>query len=133
MHDITILVVNSDAANRKLFEVILRRAGYQVVTVENAEQALSLLSSLRPHLIVSTLHLPGIDGLTFLQRLKDAPATAHIPFVATTAYDFLYSRQHILDAGADDYLVLPTDTGLLLQHVNDIIHRRYKILFQAPL
>ena len=78
----TILVVDDAALNLKLTNILLRKEGYQVITATDAEQALAILVSLRPDLILIDIQLPGMDGLELTRRLKQDSGTRDIVVVA---------------------------------------------------
>jgi CheY-like chemotaxis protein len=110
---IPILVVDDNLTNRKLVSFLLGSRGYQVRTVGDASEALEVLSSFRPRLILMDLQLPGMDGLELTRRLKADPATGHIPIVALTAYAMVGDRERAAQAGCDGYVTKPIDTRAL--------------------
>ncbi|HLX06918.1 MAG TPA: response regulator, partial [Thermoanaerobaculia bacterium] len=81
-----ILIVDDNPTNLKLARVLLAAEGYEVRVAVDAEEALALLASYRPRLILMDLQLPGMDGLTLTRRLKDDPATRDVAILALTAY-----------------------------------------------
>ena len=109
----TILVVDDHPANLKLCKVMLAVDGYEVHTAADAEEALVLLGTVHPGLILMDLQLPGLDGLELTRRLKADPATRDIVVVALTAYAMKGDEQKALDAGCDGYVAKPIDTRLL--------------------
>ena len=108
-----ILVVDDHPANLKLCKVMLSVDGYEVHTAADAEEALAMLDSVRPRLILMDLQLPGLDGLELTRRLKTDPTTRDIVVVALTAYAMQGDEQKALDAGCDGYIAKPIDTRLL--------------------
>ena len=108
-----ILVVDDQPTNLKLCKVMLSVDGYEVHTAADAEEALAMLDSVRPRLILMDLQLPGLDGLELTRRLKADPATRDIVVVALTAYAMQGDEQKALDAGCDGYIAKPIDTRLL--------------------
>jgi CheY-like chemotaxis protein len=105
-----ILIVDDNPANLKLARVMLAAEGYEVRGAIDAEEALVVLSSFRPRLILMDLQLPGMDGLTLTRRLKADAATAHIPILALTAYAMKGDEEKALEAGCDGYITKPIDT-----------------------
>jgi CheY-like chemotaxis protein len=108
-----ILVVDDNAINLKLTKVLLTKEGYDVHTVSDAEEALRLLESFRPRLILMDLQLPGMDGLTLTRRLKTAPETQDVVIVALTAYAMKGDEEKARAAGCDGYVTKPIDTQTL--------------------
>src|SRR5438477_5791859 len=81
-----ILIVDDNAQNLKLARVVLAFEGYEVRTAVDAEDALRVLESFRPRLILMDLQLPGMDGLQLTRHLKASPAHRGITIIALTAY-----------------------------------------------
>ncbi|MDX1992895.1 MAG: response regulator [bacterium] len=115
----TILVVEDEAANRKLLSTFLQKSGYTVEAVENASAALSYIDQTTPALVLLDIRLPGMDGLDLTRQLKNQPGTAHIPIVAVTARANPGDEALILNAGCDGYIAKPINFAVLtsyLQH-----------------
>ena len=108
-----ILIVDDNAVNLKLLRITLAVAGYDVQTAIDAEQALSVLASFRPRLILMDIQLPGMDGLELTRRLKADPATSDAIVLAVTAYAMKGDEQRALAAGCDGYITKPIDTRTL--------------------
>ncbi len=109
----SILVVDDNALNLKLLRLLLRAEGYEVHTSGDAEEALTVLASAQPRIILMDLQLPGIDGLELTRRLKADPATRTIVILATTAYAMKGDEDKALAAGCDGYLTKPIDANAL--------------------
>jgi CheY-like chemotaxis protein len=103
-----ILVVDDNASNLRLFELLLRTE-YAVETANNAEEALAAVSRCRPDLVLMDIQLPGIDGLTLTRRLR-ADYDAAMRIVALTAYAMVEDRARALAAGCDGFISKPVDT-----------------------
>jgi CheY-like chemotaxis protein len=105
----TILIVDDNAANLKLARVLLEGEGYTVTTACDAEQALEVLATGRPDLILMDIQLPGMDGLELTRRLRAAPSTARVPIVALSAYAMKGDEEKALAAGCNGYITKPID------------------------
>jgi CheY-like chemotaxis protein len=108
-----ILVVDDNPQNLKLARVLLTIEGYEVRTAADAEEALRVLESFAPRLILMDLQLPGMDGLELTRRLKADPARRGIIVIALTAYAMKGDREKALAAGCDGYVTKPIDTVAL--------------------
>lgn len=108
-----ILIVDDNPLNLKVIRVLLATEGYDVRTASDAEEALAVLQTFRPRLILMDLQLPGVDGLELTRRLKGDPATQDLTIVALTAYAMMGDEQKALDAGCDGYIPKPIDTRTL--------------------
>ena len=113
----TILIVDDNAVNLKLTRITLAVAGYDVRTAIDAEQAMALLRTVVPRLILMDVQLPGMDGLTLTRRLKGDPATRDAVVLAVTAYAMKTDEARALEAGCDGYLTKPIDTRTLASTV----------------
>lgn len=118
-----ILIVDDNVQNLKLARVILEREGYQVQTASDAEDALRVLESYTPQLILMDLQLPGMDGLELTRQLKADPARMHILVLALTAYAMKGDEQKALNAGCDAYMSKPIDTDALPRVVAGLLAR----------
>jgi CheY-like chemotaxis protein len=108
-----ILIVDDNPTNLKLARVVLAAEGYEVRVAVDAEEALALLDSFHPRLILMDLQLPGMDGLTLTRRLKGDPATSGVAIVALTAYAMKGDEEKARQAGCDGYITKPIDTRTL--------------------
>jgi two-component system cell cycle response regulator len=119
--DPLVLVVEDNPANLLLVQAVLKRSGYQLASARSAEEAESLLRSIRPYVILMDVRLPGEDGLSLTKRLKSDPATASIPIVALTAYAMRGDEQAALAAGCNGYLTKPIDTTRFADQLRTIL------------
>ena len=102
-----ILIVEDNEKNRKLARDVLQFHGYRTLEAPTAEDGLALAQAHRPDLVLMDIQLPGIDGVTALERLRADPDTAAIPVVALTAFAMKDDQRRLLDAGFDGYLTKP--------------------------
>ena len=108
-----ILIVDDNPQNLKLAKVILTAEGYEVKTAIDAEDALRILESFRPRLILMDLQLPRMDGLELTRRLKADPARREIIIIALTAYAMKGDDEKAFAAGCDGYISKPIDIDAL--------------------
>ncbi len=116
-----ILVVDDNAANLKLARVLLVSEGYQVRTAADAEEALRVLESFAPRLILMDVQLPGIDGLQLTRQIKADPRHRNIIVVALTAYAMKGDEEKARAAGCDGYVSKPIDPDTLPVLVAELI------------
>ena len=109
----TILYVEDNAENRLLVRRILQAEGYAVLEAESAQQALDVVQSHRPDLILMDINLPETDGYSLTSRLKSLPAFGKIPIIALTANVMRGDRERTLEAGCDGYIQKPIDVDTL--------------------
>ena len=113
----TILAVDDNPQNLKLVRLLLAAEGHHVVTAAGADEALQVLETTTPAVILMDLQMPGIDGLELTRRLKADPARSEIVVIALTAYAMRGDRERALAAGCDDYVTKPIDTTALVSLV----------------
>ena len=117
-----VLIVNGDVLFRRNLSFELEQAGYVTSTAANAEDAVAIARRKPPHLILLAVHLPDLTGFEALKQLK---ALGDLPVI------FLTNRYRLLDEilglelGADDFLLCPVVTEVLLARMQAIL-RRYE-------
>ena len=116
-----IVLVEDNEKNRKLARDVLVYQGYRVVEAESAEDGLAAIARERPALVLMDIHLPGIDGIEALRRLRAEPVTSTIPVIAVTASVMTNDRQKILAAGFDGYQSKPISVRPFLAAVREAI------------
>lgn len=104
-----ILIIEDNPSNLKLVKTLLMIEGYDIQTATNAEEAIQVLDTFRPQLILMDLQLPGMDGLELTQKLKGDPRFQKIIIVALTAYAMTRDKEKALAAGCDGYMTKPID------------------------
>jgi two-component system cell cycle response regulator DivK len=112
-----ILVVEDNERNMKLFRDVLTAKGYRTLEATTGTQAVELAAQHAPELVLMDIHLPDIDGVEALGRLRADPRTAVIPVLALTAQAMEGDRERFLGAGFDAYVSKPVDVIELLRTV----------------
>jgi len=124
-----ILAVDDEEDILELLRFNLSREGCQVSCASSGEEALRLVQSELPDLIVLDLMLPGIDGLEVTRGLKNDPNTKNIPIVMLTAKGEEADIVAGLELGADDYVTKPFSPRILAARVRAVLRRKVK---EAP-
>lgn len=115
-----ILVVDDEASICQIIETRLRMAGYDVATTTDGDEALKLLHSFNPDLIVLDIIMPGTDGLQVCQEIRKEMMT---PIIILTAKSDVNDRIAVLELGADDYMVKPFSPRELEARVKAVLRR----------
>ncbi|HUB33075.1 MAG TPA: response regulator [Bryobacteraceae bacterium] len=121
MTDQSILIVDDTPVNLKLTRLLLEREGFEVRTAASAEEALEVLESFRPRLVLADIQLPGIDGLEMTRRIKADPRHRDVLVVALTAYAMKGDEERAREAGCDGYITKPIDTRRFGQRLREYL------------
>jgi CheY-like chemotaxis protein len=123
-----ILVVERDPHVRELEQYFLEEAGYTVEFAENGLAALALARTLRPHILITEILVPQLDGLALCRTLKEDPATRHI---AVLIFSILLAEGRAREAGADGFLRKPLAERRLVETVRELIAARENLPREA--
>jgi two-component system, cell cycle response regulator DivK len=118
-----ILVVDDNESNLKLMKAVLDSGDYLVKTAMDAEEAIKVLETFEPRLILMDIQLPGMDGLTFARLLKSDPARRQITILALTAYAMKGDEDKALASGCDGYITKPIDTRSFTELIDSYLER----------
>jgi len=104
-----VLIVEDNDKNLKLARDLLRYHGFDTIEATSAEDGIPLAIAHKPHLILMDIQLPGMDGVSALQKLRADAATSAIPIVAMTASVMKEDRERFEGAGFDGFITKPID------------------------
>jgi two-component system, cell cycle response regulator DivK len=113
----TVLLVEDDADNRLIYQVILEYAGYRVLEAGNGAEGIRLAREDRPDVILMDVSLPLIDGWQATGILKADPGTRRIPIIAVTAHALDRDRAKAMEVGCDGYLPKPVAPRAVVEEV----------------
>jgi CheY-like chemotaxis protein len=119
----TVLLVEDNLHNRRIFAGILKHYGYTVEEAVNGEEAVTKAQETRPDLILMDLSLPVLDGWEATRKIKGITELAGVPVVALTAHAMEGDEQKALDAGCDAYLAKPISPKQLVAEVGRFIEQ----------
>ncbi|MGA2120284.1 MAG: response regulator, partial [Bryobacteraceae bacterium] len=119
----TILLVDDLPANLRLTAIALRSEGFRVHLASSAEQAMTMLQTLRPDALLVDIQLPGINGLELAQAVKQDPRTKDMAVVALTAFGSRDYEQAAAAVGCDGFLTKPIDTRTIGARIRQCIHK----------
>ncbi|ABD07117.1 response regulator receiver domain protein [Rhodopseudomonas palustris HaA2] len=117
----TVLIVEDNELNMKLFRDLLEAHGYQTAGTSNGHEALALVRKLHPDLILMDIQLPQVSGLEVTRWIKDDPELRHIPVVAVTAFAMKGDEERIREGGCEAYLSKPISVGKFIETVRRFI------------
>ncbi len=119
--DKTVLVVEDNDLNMKLFHDVLEAHGYNVLQAKDGMEGLRMAREHRPDLILMDIQLPDVSGLEVTKWLKDDETLKSIPVIAITAFAMAGDKEKILEGGCDAYLVKPISIPNFLQTVERFV------------
>jgi two-component system, NtrC family, response regulator AtoC len=108
---LTILAVDDEPNMRRLLEISLRQAGYRALSAGNGREALEIISQQQIDLVVSDLHMPGMNGLQLLEVLRNEHE--HLPLIMVTAQGEIKTAVAAMKLGASDYILRPFELETL--------------------
>lgn len=113
-----ILVVEDSADVRRSLVQLLKLEGYEVQDAAHGRDALAKLNGFAPHLILSDINMPTMDGIAFYEAVRQNPRVVAVPFIFLTANDAPEDIQRGRELGVEDYLTKPIENEDLLAIVN---------------
>ena len=117
----TVLIVEDNELNMKLFHDLLAAHGYRTIQTRNGFDALELARKHRPDLILMDIQLPEVSGLEVIKWLKDDDALRTIPVIAITAFAMKGDEERIRSGGCEAYLSKPISVMTFLETVRRFI------------
>lgn len=117
----TILIVEDNELNMKLFHDLLEAHGYKTLQTRNGIDAIALARKHRPDLIVMDIQLPEVSGLDVTKWLKEDDSLRHIPIVAVTAFAMKGDEERIREGGCEAYVSKPISVARFLETIRQFI------------
>ncbi len=121
----TILLVDDEQSILDLLQFNLEAEGYNVLTAQDGETAVSLTQSETPDLVILDIMLPGKDGWEVLREIRQHPQTRNVPVIFLTAKDSEIDEVVGLELGADDYIVKPISIRKLIARVKSRLRKSH--------
>jgi two-component system cell cycle response regulator DivK len=119
----TVLVVEDNDINMKLFHDVLDARGYNVLQAKDAMEAWHIAREHHPDLIIMDIQLPEVSGLEVTKWLKEDEKLKSIPVIAVTAFAMKGDEEKIREGGCDAYIAKPISVINLLQTVERFANR----------
>ena len=117
----TVMIVEDNELNMKLFHDLLEANGYQTIQTRNGTEALSLARSRRPDLILMDIQLPEVSGLDVTRWIKEDETIRHIPVIAVTAFAMKGDEERIRAGGCEAYLSKPISVTKFIETVRHFL------------
>ena len=120
----TILYVEDNFENRILVRRVLQAEGYEIIEATSGNEALHMLESTMPDMILTDINMPEMDGYTLTAKIKENSAFSNVPVIAMTANVMRGDKERSLEAGCDGYIQKPIDIDLLPEQVERYLKRK---------
>jgi len=117
----TVLIVEDNELNMKLFHDLLDAHGYQTLQTKDGMEALSMVRSHRPDLILMDIQLPEVSGLEVIKWIKEDDNLRSIPVVAVTAFAMKGDEEKMREGGCDAYIAKPISVGKFIETVKQFL------------
>lgn len=123
----TILYVEDNPDNRMLVRRILLAEDYRLLEATNAFEAIDLLTTTIPDLILMDINMPGMDGYTLTTKIRSMSGLGRVPILALTANVMRGDKEKTLEAGCDGYIQKPLDIDQLTREIEKFLKRRANV------
>jgi two-component system cell cycle response regulator DivK len=117
----TILIVEDNDLNMKLFNDLLEAHGYATLQTKDGVEALRMARQHHPDLILMDIQLPEVSGLEVTKWLKDDEELRSIPVIAVTAFAMKGDEQKIRDGGCEAYIAKPISVAHFLRTIENFL------------
>jgi two-component system cell cycle response regulator DivK len=119
----TILYVEDNPDNRMLVRRVLLSEDYSLIEAKDAGEALAMLKTNQPDLILMDINMPDMDGYTLTAQIKAMNGFERVPILAITANVMRGDREKTLEAGCDGYIQKPIDIDQLTREIERFLPR----------
>jgi DNA-binding response OmpR family regulator len=125
MTNTSVLTIDDDPAITELLSVILRTHNFDVLVSNSGEEGIRVIKEKSPRLVLLDLMMPSMDGWQVCTAVR---AFSNVPILILSALNDPSIVASILDTGADDYLVKPVPSAVLVAHMNKLVRRTGTLL-----
>jgi two-component system, cell cycle response regulator DivK len=116
-----ILLVEDHEMNRDMLKRRLERRDFQVSVAVDGQEAIDMVESLMPDIILMDMSLPNVDGWTATRTIKANPMVNRIPIIGLTAHAMAGDRERCLEAGCNEYEIKPVDFTSLVSKIQALV------------
>ncbi|PJH76639.1 MAG: hypothetical protein CO064_00190 [Anaerolineae bacterium CG_4_9_14_0_8_um_filter_58_9] len=117
---VKVLAIDDDPAMTELLILLLRTRGFEVFTANSGEEGIKKVRELNPDVLILDLMMSGVDGWEVCSKVRKFSTT---PILILSALDTPGMVASALDAGADDYLIKPIPSSVLIAHLHNLARR----------
>ncbi len=115
-----ILVIDDDIAITELMSMLLKTHGFEVITTNTGAEGINIAKAKNPSVVLLDLMMPDVDGWQVCKAIRKF---SNVPILILSAINDPRMVASVLDAGADDFLVKPVPSGVLVAHIRKMVRR----------
>jgi DNA-binding response OmpR family regulator len=115
-----ILVIDDDLAITELMSMLLKTHGFEVITTNSGVEGVKLVEQKNPHVVLLDLMMPDMDGWQVSKAIR---AFNNVPILILSAINDPAMVASVLDSGADDFLVKPVPSSVLVAHIRKMVRQ----------
>lgn len=130
LRDKLILIVDDSKYILNVVKSGLTSAGFKVITACNGFEAFEIASQIAPHLILSDINMPVMDGIKLCEKIQNHPALSHIPFVIMSSGADRRTMRELLHKGAAAFLIKPFNIDQLVITAEKLLSDHFQIILQ---
>jgi two-component system, OmpR family, response regulator MtrA len=115
-----ILIIDDDTAITELMSMLLKTHGFEAITANTGAEGIQLARETTPNVVILDLMMPDVDGWQVCKAIRQF---SPVPILILSAINDPRMVASVLDAGADDFLVKPVPSGVLVAHIRKMVRR----------
>ena len=121
LNELLVLIVDDNPPSTELMHILLSEQGAYVQQAKSGKDALLRVADRRPHVIITDIEMPDMDGWSLIHSLKSRTATGDIPILVVSAYDSAAFIKRAMVLGCQDYMVKPIHPETFVKRITDIL------------
>ena len=114
---IDVLVIDDNELQLQYMKDLLISHGYHTDILQNSAQAIEIIMTINPKLIILDIMMPGMDGFTILKKIRDNPKLKPIPVIIYTSKAYTVDQKKAMFLGANSFLVKPVKGAVIIEEV----------------
>ena len=113
-----LLLADDSITIQKVVELVLAEEDFQIKSVSNGEDALNLLDTFRPDIVLADIEMPKVNGYNLCEKIKKNPLTSHVPVILLAGAFEPIDEELARQVGADDFVIKPFESQELISKIN---------------
>lgn len=118
---VDVLVIDDNDLQLEYLDHLLQAHGYAVYTTNDSKNAITIIKSVKPRLIILDIMMPEVDGFTILKKIRDDVDLKSIPVIVFTSKIFAVDKKKALFLGADSFIAKPVKGSVIIEEIKKIL------------